>query len=101
MDLQFPNGQLTYVAGEGLSTSAFLPFLGGLLQAQGQYPGEMRFSYSCKVSCSLVLCIRKHFNFVVLYFLTWSWGCRINGEHALHQWYSGLKDRLLWDLNKL
>ncbi|XP_071730092.1 uncharacterized protein [Rutidosis leptorrhynchoides] len=48
MDLQFPNGQLTYVAGEGLSTSAFLPFLGGLLQAQGQYPGDMRFSYSCK-----------------------------------------------------
>lgn len=48
MDLQFPNGQLTYVAGEGLSTSAFLPFCGGLLQAQGQYPGEMRFSFSCK-----------------------------------------------------
>ncbi|KAI7736697.1 hypothetical protein M8C21_004285, partial [Ambrosia artemisiifolia] len=41
MDLQFPNGQLTYVAGEGLSTSAFLPVFGGLLQAQGQYPGEM------------------------------------------------------------
>ncbi|KAF5814736.1 hypothetical protein HanRHA438_Chr03g0126381 [Helianthus annuus] len=48
MDLQFPNGQLTYVAGEGLSTSAFLPVFGGLLQAQGQYPGEMRFSFSCK-----------------------------------------------------
>ncbi|KAI3497180.1 hypothetical protein L1887_39606 [Cichorium endivia] len=48
MDLQFPNGQLTYVAGEGISTSAFLPLLGGLLQAQGQYPGEMRFSFSCK-----------------------------------------------------
>lgn len=50
MDLQFPNGQLTYAAGEGLSTSAFLPVFGGLLQAQGQYPGEMRFSFSCKVS---------------------------------------------------
>ncbi|KAK6934115.1 hypothetical protein RJ641_034270 [Dillenia turbinata] len=48
MDLQFPNGQLTYVSGEGLTTSAFLPFYGGLLQAQGQYPGEMRFSFSCK-----------------------------------------------------
>ncbi|KAL7186168.1 hypothetical protein ACSBR2_028006 [Camellia fascicularis] len=48
MDLQFPNGQFTYVSGEGLSTSAFLPFCGGLLQAQGRYPGEMRFSFSCK-----------------------------------------------------
>lgn len=49
MDLQFPNGQLTYVSGEGLTISAFLPLCGGLLQAQGQYPGDMRFSYSCKV----------------------------------------------------
>lgn len=49
MDLQFPNGQLTYVSGEGLTTSAFVPFWGGLLQAQGQYPGDMRFSYSYKV----------------------------------------------------
>jgi hypothetical protein len=48
MDLQFPNGQITYVAGEGLSTSAFFPLFGGLLQAQGQYPGDMRFSFSCK-----------------------------------------------------
>ncbi|KAJ8755691.1 hypothetical protein K2173_022630 [Erythroxylum novogranatense] len=48
VDLQFPNGQLTYVAGEGLTTSAFVPLCGGLLQAQGQYPGEMRFSFSCK-----------------------------------------------------
>ncbi|KAL3508789.1 hypothetical protein ACH5RR_028190 [Cinchona calisaya] len=48
MDLQFPNGQITYVSGEGISTSAFLPLRGGLLQAQGQYPGEMRFSFSCK-----------------------------------------------------
>ncbi|XP_073287226.1 uncharacterized protein [Primulina huaijiensis] len=48
MDMQFPNGQVTYVSGEGLSTSAFLPLCGGLLQAQGQYPGEMKFSFSCK-----------------------------------------------------
>ncbi|XAR56442.1 hypothetical protein NMG60_11036933 [Bertholletia excelsa] len=48
LDLHFPNGQLTHVSGEGLSTSAFLPFCGGLLQAQGQYPGEMKFSFSCK-----------------------------------------------------
>ncbi|MBA0759033.1 hypothetical protein Gotri_021973 [Gossypium trilobum] len=50
VDLQFPNGQFTYVSGEGLTTSAFLPICGGLLQAQGQYPGEMRYSFSCKVS---------------------------------------------------
>ncbi|KAL1563784.1 hypothetical protein AAHA92_06210 [Salvia divinorum] len=48
MDLQFPNGQLTYVSGEGISTSAFLPLCSGLLQVQGQYPGEMKFSFSCK-----------------------------------------------------
>ncbi|KAJ6298224.1 hypothetical protein OIU76_019377 [Salix suchowensis] len=48
VDLQFPNGQLTYVSGEGLSTTAFVPLRGGLLQAQGQYPGEMRYSFSCK-----------------------------------------------------
>ncbi|KAK4744512.1 hypothetical protein SAY87_010824 [Trapa incisa] len=48
VDLQFPNGQITYVSGEGLTTSAFVPICGGLLQAEGQYPGEMRFSFSCK-----------------------------------------------------
>ncbi|KAH0468098.1 hypothetical protein IEQ34_003131 [Dendrobium chrysotoxum] len=48
MDLQFPNGQLTYIAGEGLTHSAYLTAFGGLLQAQGQYPGETRFSFSCK-----------------------------------------------------
>ncbi|KAK8938846.1 hypothetical protein KSP39_PZI010945 [Platanthera zijinensis] len=48
MDLQFPNGQLTYIAGEGLTHSAFFPAFGGLLQAQGQYPGETRLSFSCK-----------------------------------------------------
>lgn len=50
MDLQFSNGQFTYVAGEGLTSSAFLPIFGGLLQAQGQCPGETKFSFSYKVS---------------------------------------------------
>lgn len=64
VDLQFPNGQLTYVSGEGLTTSAFLPVCGGLLQAQGQYPGEMRLSFSCKVSFHIngsinkILCLK-------------------------------------------
>ncbi|CAN6483926.1 unnamed protein product [Victoria cruziana] len=48
MDLQFPNGQLTYVAGEGLNASSFLPIFGGLLQVQGRLPGETRVSFSCK-----------------------------------------------------
>ncbi|OEL17611.1 hypothetical protein BAE44_0021373 [Dichanthelium oligosanthes] len=48
MDLQFPNGQVTYVAGEGISASGFLPLFGGLLQAHGKYPGETRVSFSCK-----------------------------------------------------
>ncbi|WOH03037.1 hypothetical protein DCAR_0522428 [Daucus carota subsp. sativus] len=48
MDFQFPNGQFTYVSGEGISTSAYLPLCGGLLQAQGRYPGDMTFSYSRK-----------------------------------------------------
>ncbi|KAF9589448.1 hypothetical protein IFM89_023766 [Coptis chinensis] len=48
MDIQFPNGQFTYVSGEGLTSSAFLPVMGGLLQAQGQFPGDMRLSFSCK-----------------------------------------------------
>nr|CAD1833568.1 unnamed protein product [Ananas comosus var. bracteatus] len=47
---KFPNGQLTYVAGEVLTSSAFLPLFGRLLQAQGRYPGETRISFSCKVS---------------------------------------------------
>ncbi|KAK1351533.1 hypothetical protein POM88_054220 [Heracleum sosnowskyi] len=48
VDLQFPNGQLIYVSGECISTSAYLTFCGGLLHAQGQYSGEMTFSYSRK-----------------------------------------------------
>ncbi|CAK9220904.1 unnamed protein product [Sphagnum troendelagicum] len=48
MDLQFPNGQLTYVTREGLTGSAFMPAFGGLLQAQGRIPGETKVSYSCK-----------------------------------------------------
>lgn len=30
-------------------TSVFVPLCGGLLQVQGQYPGDMKFSFSCKV----------------------------------------------------
>ncbi|CAH9090983.1 unnamed protein product [Cuscuta epithymum] len=48
MDLQFPNGQFTYISGEGISTSAFVPLCGGLLQVQGQCPGDIKLSYSCK-----------------------------------------------------
>ncbi|KAL3684713.1 hypothetical protein R1sor_002735 [Riccia sorocarpa] len=48
LDLQFPNGQLTYVAGEGLTGSAFVPAFGGLLQAQGRFPGSTKFSYFYK-----------------------------------------------------
>lgn len=48
MDLQFPNGQMTYVSGEGLMGSAFLPALGGLVQAQGRHPGNTKLSYSFK-----------------------------------------------------
>lgn len=51
LDLQFPNGQLTYVAGEGLTSSAFYPIFGGLLQAQGRRPGVTKLSYSKKMSC--------------------------------------------------
>ena len=50
MDVQFPNGQVTYVAGEGITASGFVPLLGGLLQAHGKFPGETRMSFSCKVS---------------------------------------------------
>jgi hypothetical protein len=50
LDLQFPNGQLTYSAGEGISASGFLPLFGGLLQAQGKLFGESRVSFSVKVS---------------------------------------------------
>lgn len=98
MDLQFPNGQLTYVAGEGISTSAFLPVFGGLLQAQGQYPGEMKFSFSCKVSYYL---LRNHkFSFSYT-FLIWKSVGRINGEHGSHPWFNGLQNHLLWVLSKL
>ncbi|BBM98966.1 hypothetical protein MPTK1_1g17610 [Marchantia polymorpha subsp. ruderalis] len=48
LDLQFPNGQLTYVAGEGVTGSAFLPAFGGLLQAQGRLPGNTKISYFYK-----------------------------------------------------
>lgn len=48
MDVQFPNGQLTYVAGEGITASGFFPLFGGLLEAHGKYPGETRVSFSFK-----------------------------------------------------
>lgn len=50
LDLQFPNGQFTYVAGEGLTSSAFYPILGGLLQAQSHRPGVTKLSFSKKMS---------------------------------------------------
>nr|TKW20188.1 hypothetical protein SEVIR_4G069500v2 [Setaria viridis] len=48
MDMQFPNGQLRYVAGDGFTTRAFLPVGGGVLQAHGKFPGEKRISFSFK-----------------------------------------------------
>ncbi|KAJ1258068.1 hypothetical protein BS78_10G045800 [Paspalum vaginatum] len=48
MDVQFPNGQLRYVAGDGFTTRAFLPLRGGILQAHGKFPGEKRLSFSFK-----------------------------------------------------
>lgn len=49
LDFQFPNGQFTYIAGEGLSTGAFFPAFGGLFQAQSRYPGDTKVSFSKKV----------------------------------------------------
>ncbi|KAI5082182.1 hypothetical protein GOP47_0001925 [Adiantum capillus-veneris] len=49
VDLQFPNGQFTYVAGEGVSGSVFYPLLGGLLQAQTHRPGTTKLSFSKKM----------------------------------------------------
>ncbi|XP_021304557.1 uncharacterized protein LOC8069163 isoform X1 [Sorghum bicolor] len=48
MDMQFPNGQLRYVAGDGFTARAFLPVRGGILQAHGKFPGEKRLSFSFK-----------------------------------------------------
>ncbi|XP_062228078.1 uncharacterized protein LOC133926260 [Phragmites australis] len=48
MDMQFPNGQLRYVAGDGFTTRTFLPLCGGILQAHGKFPGEKRISFSFK-----------------------------------------------------
>ncbi|KAM0858013.1 hypothetical protein ACQ4PT_048069 [Festuca glaucescens] len=48
MDVQFPNGQLTYVTGEGITASGFLPLVGGLLQVHGRCPGETKLSFSFK-----------------------------------------------------
>jgi len=64
MDMQFPNGQLRYVAGDGFMTRAFLPLRGGILQAHGKFPGEKRLSFSFKVSRwskrIKLHCIRNH-----------------------------------------
>eukprot|EP00250_Pteridium_aquilinum_P013575 c21430_g1_i1 orf=1-1410(-) len=49
LDLQFPNGQCTYIAGEGLASGAFFHAFGGLIQAQGRYPGDLKVSFSKKV----------------------------------------------------
>jgi hypothetical protein len=49
MEMQFPNGQIRYVAGDGFTTRAFLPVGGGVLQAHGKFPGEKRISFSFKV----------------------------------------------------
>ncbi|EEC80031.1 hypothetical protein OsI_21715 [Oryza sativa Indica Group] len=48
MDMQFPNGQLRYVAGDGFTTRAFLPLCRGIFQAHAKFPGEKKFSYSFK-----------------------------------------------------
>uniref|UniRef100_A0A0E0IPM9 Uncharacterized protein n=1 Tax=Oryza nivara TaxID=4536 RepID=A0A0E0IPM9_ORYNI len=48
MDMQFPNGQLRYVAGDGFTTRAFLPLYRGIFQAHAKFPGEKKFSYSFK-----------------------------------------------------
>uniref|UniRef100_A0A0D9WM10 Uncharacterized protein n=1 Tax=Leersia perrieri TaxID=77586 RepID=A0A0D9WM10_9ORYZ len=48
MDMQFPNGQLRYVAGDGFTTRAFLPLCRGIFQAHGKFPGEKKLSYSFK-----------------------------------------------------
>uniref|UniRef100_A0ACD5XBS5 Uncharacterized protein n=1 Tax=Avena sativa TaxID=4498 RepID=A0ACD5XBS5_AVESA len=49
MDMQFPNGQLRYVAGDGFTARGFVPLGGsGILQAHGRFPGEKRISFSYK-----------------------------------------------------
>jgi hypothetical protein len=51
MDMQFPNGQLRYMAGDGFMARGFIPIGGGgILQAHGKFPGEKRVSWSYKVS---------------------------------------------------
>uniref|UniRef100_A0A0E0L7Z3 Uncharacterized protein n=2 Tax=Oryza punctata TaxID=4537 RepID=A0A0E0L7Z3_ORYPU len=48
MDMQFPNGQLRYVAGDGFTTRAFLPLCRGIFQVHAKFPGEKKLSYSFK-----------------------------------------------------
>uniref|UniRef100_A0A453QQC2 Uncharacterized protein n=1 Tax=Aegilops tauschii subsp. strangulata TaxID=200361 RepID=A0A453QQC2_AEGTS len=53
MDMQFPNGQLRYVAGDGFTARGFLPIGGGgIVQAHGKFPGEKRLSFSYKLGRS-------------------------------------------------
>uniref|UniRef100_J3MBC7 Glycosyl transferase CAP10 domain-containing protein n=1 Tax=Oryza brachyantha TaxID=4533 RepID=J3MBC7_ORYBR len=52
MDMQFPNGQLRYVAGDGFTTRAFLPLCRGIFQAHAKFPGEKKLSYSFKPEAS-------------------------------------------------
>ena len=102
MDLQFPNGQLTYVSGEGLTVSTFVPLCGGLLQAQGQYPGDMRFSYSCKVSIEIIKLIMilvdgAYSHFFLKPLCSWN---RTNVELESHQWYICLTNHSRWKFLK-
>lgn len=76
LDLQFPNGQFTYAAGEGLTSSVFCPAFGGLLQAQSRRPGDTKISFSKKVSWGaritpVVLLPEKSFSFGVVQPLCW------------------------------
>ncbi|XBI88605.1 hypothetical protein VPH35_026550 [Triticum aestivum] len=49
LDMQFPNGQLRYVAGDGFAARGFLPLGGGsIIQAHEKFPGEKRLSFSYK-----------------------------------------------------
>ncbi|CAM0954417.1 unnamed protein product [Alopecurus aequalis] len=48
MDVDFPYGQLTYVAGEGITARGYLPLFGVLPQFHGKFPGESKLSFSFK-----------------------------------------------------
>lgn len=78
IDVQFPNGQFTYAAGEGLSAKAFVPAYGGFLQAQCHYPGETKLSFSCmnRWGTSITPAVQwpdKSFTFSMVQPLPWQW----------------------------